>query len=78
MYSKTWPTGNEHEHEERKRQTEISLTHGNGHRVGKRDGIVLHVVELVCREKSWKEETVPISPQGVQTVVRSFEGGKIL
>lgn len=29
-------------------------------------------------EKSWKDETVLVSPRGDQTVVRSFKGKKVL
>ena len=39
---------------------------------------LMSVSSLCAEEKSWKEETVLISPQGDQTVVRSFEGDKIL
>jgi len=39
---------------------------------------LVSVSSLCAEEKSWKDETVLISPQGGQTVVRPLEGDKIL
>jgi len=39
---------------------------------------LVHVSSLFAEEKSWKGETVVISPQGDQTLVQAFEGDKIL
>ena len=39
---------------------------------------LVNLSSLYAAEKSWKDETVLISPQGDQTVVRSFKGNKIL
>lgn len=39
---------------------------------------LVEVQSLFAEEKSWKDETVLVSPQGDQTVVRPFEGDKVL
>ena len=39
---------------------------------------LVSVSSLCAEEKSWKDETVLVSPQGHQTVVRRFEGDKVL
>ena len=55
----------EYEHEEGKRQIEIGLFAAMV--VG-----LMNASSLFAAEKSWQEDTVPISPQGDQTVVRAF------
>ncbi|MHC4546439.1 MAG: hypothetical protein ACYTDW_13270 [Planctomycetota bacterium] len=39
---------------------------------------LLNVSSLCAEQTSWKAETVLVSPQGDQTVVRSFKGDKVL
>jgi hypothetical protein len=39
---------------------------------------MMNASSLYAEEKSWKDETVLISPQGDQTVVRVFDGDKVL